>query len=222
MRRCLRNFIGDLPQVSIPSRSTLTPSVSGRTSSARSYTSFAAQEKLIADPSGYGNKVEGGSTLKSNTRQKWIESRGVRPAWKEKPEEASGIDRETALELKRLQDPLKMADYVRKKLLKDKFEEAQTLVRAQSKHAQVVVSWNHLISWQLSKGSLNAALKTYNEVFASPSQLRPPTDTGSLDEKAGTISGRAHLFYNFQRLLNASSTSARPGKGVTDLLFDDE
>jgi hypothetical protein len=197
MRRCLRSFIGDFSQIPIPSRNTLTPIACGRASSARSYTSFAPQEKLIADSSGSRNKVEGGSALKSNTRQEWIESRGVRPAWKEKSEEASGIDRETALELKRLQDPLKMADYVRQKLLKDQFEEAQMLVRAQSKHAQVVVSWNHLISWQLSKGSLNAALKTYNEVFAPPFQLRSPTDTTTLDEKAGTISGCAHLFYYF-------------------------
>jgi hypothetical protein len=197
MRRCLRSFIGDFPQIPVPSRNTLTPIVCGRASSARSYTSFTPQEKLIADSSGSRNKVGGGSALKSNTRQEWIESRGVRPAWKGKSEDASGIDRETALELKRLQDPLKMADYVRQKLLKDQFEEAQMLVRAQSKHAQVVVSWNHLISWQLSKGSLNAALKTYNEVFAPPSQLRSPTDTSTLDEKAGTISGWAHLFYYF-------------------------
>jgi hypothetical protein len=197
MRRYLRNLIGDFPQIPVPSRNTLTPIVCGRASSTRSYSSFAAQEKLIADSSGYRNKVEGGSALKSNTRQEWIVSRGVRPAWKKKSGEASGIDREAALELKRLQDPLKMADYVRQKLLKDQFEEAQMLVRAQSKHAQVVVSWNHLISWQLSKGSLNAALKTYNEVFAPPSQLRPRTDTCSLDEKAGTIPGWAHLFYNF-------------------------
>jgi hypothetical protein len=170
MRRCLRTIVGDLPQVSISPRSTLTPNVSGRLFPPRTYTSLAAYEKLKADPSGYGNKAEGISTSKSNTRQEWIESRGVRPAWKEKLEEVSGIDRETALELKRLQDPLKLADYVRRKLQKEQFEEAQKIVRAASKHSQCVVSWNHLISWQLSKGSLKAALKTYNEVFVSQSR----------------------------------------------------
>jgi hypothetical protein len=170
IRRCLRTVVGDLPQISTSFRSTLTPGVSERLFSPRGYTSLAAQEKLKTDPPSYGNKVEGVSTSKSNTRQKWIESRGVRPAWKEKPEEISGIDRETALELKRLQDPLKLADYVRRKLQKDQFEEAQKIVRAASKHSQCVVSWNHLISWQLSKGSLKAALKTYNEVFASSSR----------------------------------------------------
>jgi hypothetical protein len=169
MRRCVRTFVGDLPQVSISSRSKSTYGISGR--SARRYTSFAAKEKLKADSSGHPNKVGDGPTSNANTRQKWIESRGVRPAWKEKAGVSSSIDRETALELKHMKDPLKLADFIRRKLQKDNFEDAQKFVRAASKHSQCVVSWNHLISWQLSKGSLNAALKTYNEVYAPTPRL---------------------------------------------------
>lgn len=63
-----------------------------------------------------------------------------------------------------MKDPLQLADFVRKTLRKDDFENAETLVRVASKDVQCTVSWNHLIDWQLSKGRMNAAIKTYNEV----------------------------------------------------------
>jgi hypothetical protein len=169
VRQYLQTFVRDLHQVSISSRSKPTHSVSRR--SARSYTSFAAKEKLKLDSSGHRNKIGDGPTSNTNARQEWIESRGVRPAWREKAGVASSIDRETAQELKHLQDPLKLADFIRRKLQQDNFEDAQKFVRAASKHSQCIVSWNHLISWQLSKGSLKAALKTYNEVYAPPLRL---------------------------------------------------
>jgi hypothetical protein len=68
-------------------------------------------------------------------------------------------------QLRYLKDPLKLADHVRKTLLRDDFETAQKVVRAASRDVQCVVSWNHLVDWQLSKGFMNAAIKTYNEVF---------------------------------------------------------
>jgi hypothetical protein len=171
IRRCLRTFLGDLPQISISSRSTLAPSISGKSFSGRSYTSYAANEKLKTNSSGDRTKFGDAAASNTNARKEWIESRGVRPAWKEKSGVASNIDRETVQELKHLKDPLKLADFVRRKLQKGNFEDAQKFVRVASKHSQCVVSWNHLISWQLSKGSLNAALKTYNEVYAPPPRL---------------------------------------------------
>jgi hypothetical protein len=165
LRRCLQIGIGDLPQVSISSK---TATIAfGSISTTRTYTSVATKGKLAADASSYGHKVGDKAISNSNSRQKWIESRGERPAWKENSRTANSIDEETAKELRLLRDPLKLADNVRRKLQGDNFEEAQKLVRAASKDTQCVVSWNHLISWQLNKGSLNAALKTYNEVFAS-------------------------------------------------------
>jgi len=63
-------------------------------------------------------------------------------------------------------DPLKLAEIVRKSLRGDDFETALTMARAASAKVQCTVCWNHLIDWQMSKGKMNAALKTYNEVRA--------------------------------------------------------
>jgi len=168
MRRCLRTLIGDLPQRSISSRSTRVTSSFGRASSARTYASFVANEKFSKDSSANSSIFTDVSSSTPNTRQEWLESRGVRPTWKERSRESSDLDPQTAHDLRHLKDPLKLADYVRKKLQGGNFDVAQKIVRAASKDFQCVVSWNHLISWQLSNGSLNAALKTYNEVFALP------------------------------------------------------
>jgi hypothetical protein len=67
-------------------------------------------------------------------------------------------------QLKHLQDPLKLAQHVRETLREDDFESALAIVRAASKDNQCIVSWNHLIDWQLSKGKMKDAIKTYNEV----------------------------------------------------------
>lgn len=168
MRRCLRSTTGDLSRISISARNAT--SRFGRISTTRAYTSAAAKKKLSADSTSYSHKPGGKSISKSNTRQTWVESRGIRPIGKENSGSTNIIDEQTAKELRYLGDPLKLADHVRKRLQvnsKESFEEAQKLVRAASKNTQCVVSWNHLISWQLQKGSLSAALKTYNEVSAS-------------------------------------------------------
>jgi len=67
--------------------------------------------------------------------------------------------------LKLLKDPLKLAEHVRKCLKDDDFDTTLATVRAASKNVQCTVSWNHLIDWQLSRGKMNAAIKTYNEVL---------------------------------------------------------
>ncbi|KAH6684359.1 hypothetical protein B0J14DRAFT_572699 [Halenospora varia] len=61
-------------------------------------------------------------------------------------------------------DPLKLAEYVRKALKGDDYDTALAVVRAASKGMSCTVSWNHLLDWQLSKGRMNAAMKTYNEM----------------------------------------------------------
>jgi hypothetical protein len=64
-------------------------------------------------------------------------------------------------------DPLKLAEFVRKALRGDDFDTAAAVVRAASKQIQCTVSWNHLIDWEMTKGKMNAALKIYNEVFCT-------------------------------------------------------
>ena len=73
-------------------------------------------------------------------------------------------------ELSYLGDPLKLANQVCKLLVQDKFDDAELLVQTASKHHPCTVSWNHLINWQLSKGKVNDALKTYNEVCSQNSE----------------------------------------------------
>ncbi|KAI9732239.1 MAG: hypothetical protein M1818_007558 [Claussenomyces sp. TS43310] len=63
-----------------------------------------------------------------------------------------------------LKDPLKLAEAVREYLRGDNYDEARTLVEFASKTTACIVSWNHLIDWQLSKGKVNAAIKTYNQM----------------------------------------------------------
>jgi hypothetical protein len=70
-------------------------------------------------------------------------------------------------QLKYLKDPLNLAEHVPKVLRDDDFESALALVRAASKDTQCIVSWNHLIDWQLSRQKMNGAIKTYNEVIIS-------------------------------------------------------
>jgi hypothetical protein len=165
MRRCLRTVIGDLPQISSSPRSNLTSNAYGGISFTRNYRSSSTTEKhkvgVRTGSSDHGRRDGGNSG--SNARQKWIESRGIRPASKKKT--PFSTDKELSQQLRYLKDPLKLADYVRKTLQRDDFETAQKVVRAASSDIQCVVSWNHLVDWQLSKGSMNAAIKTYNEVF---------------------------------------------------------
>lgn len=67
-------------------------------------------------------------------------------------------------ELKYTTDALKLADNVRFKLRDGEEAKAFALVRLVSKRMQCVVSWNHLIDYQMSKSKVNPALRTYNEV----------------------------------------------------------
>jgi hypothetical protein len=99
-------------------------------------------------------------------RDQWFESRGIRPANNQARKKLT--DEEFALrkELQFLNDPLKLAALVRKRLKDGEFDKTLSMIRAASKDLQCTVSWNHLIDWQLSKGKMNAALKTYNEVLS--------------------------------------------------------
>ncbi|CZT07645.1 uncharacterized protein RCO7_10260 [Rhynchosporium graminicola] len=96
-------------------------------------------------------------------RRKWLDSRGIRPVSK-KGVRVERTDFEIRKHLKYLNDPLKLADYVRQTLRREEFEVAQEVVRAASKTTMCVVSWNHLVEWQLTKGRMNAAISTYNEM----------------------------------------------------------
>lgn len=69
-----------------------------------------------------------------------------------------------ASELKYLRDPVKLAEHVAYTLEQDDVEKALALTRVSSRALSNVVSWNHVIDWQMKKGKTRAAFETYNEV----------------------------------------------------------
>ncbi|KAJ4350747.1 hypothetical protein N0V95_004479 [Ascochyta clinopodiicola] len=67
-------------------------------------------------------------------------------------------------ELRYLQDPLELADFVRAQLKKDKVEEMKQLVQMASHSMSCIVSWNHIIDHYLAKEKVTDALKVYNDM----------------------------------------------------------
>lgn len=69
--------------------------------------------------------------------------------------------------LRYLQDAYTIGKTVEAMLKKDgKFDEALQLTRVASKDHKVVVSWNHLIDYQMRQQRLTGAIKLFNEVRA--------------------------------------------------------
>ncbi|KAI2478140.1 pentatricopeptide repeat protein [Pyrenophora tritici-repentis] len=67
-------------------------------------------------------------------------------------------------ELRHLQDPLDLANFVKQELAKGKEDEMLQLVRMACHSMMCVVSWNHIINHKLADGRVNDALKVYNEM----------------------------------------------------------
>lgn len=71
--------------------------------------------------------------------------------------------------LKFLVDPLRLSEYVQRKLKKDNIDEALKVTRlASTRHMKCTVAWNFIIDWQMRNGKVNAAVKTFNEVPTGP------------------------------------------------------
>jgi hypothetical protein len=174
MRRCLSTITGDSSILITQSRNFLTPNVNRGGPSRREYGSFQ-KERTDGNSTRWSSRTsrsqdyELGKQLgsKQDDKQQWLQSRGVRPA-NSPPRLPSASEKAIAKELTYLKDPLKLADYVRRSLRNDEFETAVAAIRTASKDIQCIVSWNHLVEYQLSRGQLNAAIKTYNEVCCGP------------------------------------------------------
>jgi pentatricopeptide repeat protein len=68
--------------------------------------------------------------------------------------------------LEYLDNNFKIAEHVERTLERGDYDEALLLVREASRKGDVVVSWNHLISYLMRTQRLHAAVKIYNEVRA--------------------------------------------------------
>lgn len=77
-------------------------------------------------------------------------------------------------ELRFLQDPLDLAQFVQAELRKDRAEEMKQLVRMASHSMPCVVSWNHIIDYYLAKSQVSNALKVYNDVCKAIHQTQHP------------------------------------------------
>jgi len=73
-------------------------------------------------------------------------------------------DAQVRRELQFLPDPLRLAGRVKAALQKGDEEKAVLLTQKASKMMSCTVSWNHLIDYQMSKGHVVPAMKTYNDV----------------------------------------------------------
>jgi len=87
-------------------------------------------------------------------------------------------------ELRHLQDPLDLAQFVRAELNKDKVEEMKQLVQMASHTMACVVSWNHIIDYHLANSQVTPALKVYNDVRTSESALRPSANPLQMKKRA--------------------------------------
>ncbi|CZR59215.1 uncharacterized protein PAC_09107 [Phialocephala subalpina] len=157
MRHCLQAIIGDSISLSTNPRIAITASISRPL--ARNYTSTPSRSSALSE-----NKEKEPKAL-----QPWQMKMNKRMAGKElKSMRARAADditeRETSIHLRYLRDPIKLAEFVRRSLRQNNFDLAQKIVKAASPTVACIVSWNHLIEWQLSKGRMNAAFKVYNEM----------------------------------------------------------
>lgn len=67
-------------------------------------------------------------------------------------------------ELRYLTDPLKLAKNTLDLLRQDEHVKALELTRLASRKMPCTVSWNHIIDYEMCKGRVSAAWKTYNDV----------------------------------------------------------
>ncbi|KAI9755629.1 MAG: Kynureninase (L-kynurenine hydrolase) [Chaenotheca gracillima] len=70
----------------------------------------------------------------------------------------------TQLELQYLLDPLKLGDHVQRTLRGGDPNKAVELVRHASNTMSCTVSWNHVMDYQMYRGMVKAAFKSYNEM----------------------------------------------------------
>ncbi|KJZ76032.1 hypothetical protein HIM_04488 [Hirsutella minnesotensis 3608] len=78
--------------------------------------------------------------------------------------EEATLNRIVAKQLEYLRDPLHIADRVSKLLRVEEFDQALIMTRQASLHHNVVVSWNHLIDYQLRQQRLKPAIKLLNDM----------------------------------------------------------
>ncbi|EEY20898.1 pentatricopeptide repeat protein [Verticillium alfalfae VaMs.102] len=91
-------------------------------------------------------------------------SRQTRPSTRSDLKDRQKLEWAVKKHLERMDDPFIIAQHVSRTLAKDRYDEALLLVQQASKTAQCVVSWNHLIDFQMKNQKLNAAVRLLNDM----------------------------------------------------------
>ena len=154
VQRCIRAIAGDTFQAHtrIFSRPPLTPRYSNQTTRRLASTAVATKRNgsnsRLAEGKQPVNKdaEDNGENGKKETRLTTNEEKALRT------------------ELRYLEDPLKLAQHVHYTLRCNKPEKALDLCRLASKDQQVIVSWNHVVDWHMTRGKINEGIKIYNEM----------------------------------------------------------
>ena len=219
MKQCLQTIIGrPAPFAAINSRSTAR--IARRAFASDTYGEHRAQKTASPQQDEKVWAIERPVDRLPNSRfeqnrQEWLKSRGTRPLSKSR---RPNLETESSMKkhFQYLQDPLKLAEYIRRTLRNDDFETAEKVVQYASKTLQCVVSWNHLVDWQLSKGRMNGAIKTFNEVWTVVVRIDIISNIVS-DEKTSPSSRCAYLYNHLQRMCRAQRFLPGTRKGACHL-----
>jgi hypothetical protein len=111
-----------------------------------------------------GIEIMEGSSYKSDAAKELAKDSRLRKLGRRDPSTSSKDWNRRRREMQHLADPLALATFVKKELMKDKDTEMLQLVQMASHSMQSVVSWNHLIDYHLAKGRVSQAFKIYNDV----------------------------------------------------------
>lgn len=208
MRHCLQAIIGNSVVISGSRRITTTSSISKPFVRSVASRSHGLDSQSPGDSKPWQMQI--GERL--DTKEKRIDRK--RPSSRKR----EVTERETSLHLRYLKDPLKLAEFVRQTLREDNYELAQSVVDEASASIECTVSWNHIMEWQLSKGKMNAAIKSYNDV-SLVFTLGWPSANVFADEETSSSSRCQDLHYNFQRVHAARRLGAGPRESVDYVQF---
>ena len=126
------------------------------------------------------------------------------------------------IQIQYLKDPLKLATAVLTRLRNADVEGALNLVRASDKEKlENVVSWNHLMDYQMSVKKTRAALSVYNEVIpvvAFDGSVQWLTRR-LIDEETGSSSRCSYLYNHASRLHAEHRSTTSSAKSSLNLQF---
>ena len=118
-------------------------------------------------------------------------------------------------ELKYLTDPLKLANHIHHVLQNDNVEKALALVRLSNRAVANIVSWNHILDWNMKKGKTQVAFSVYNEM--KKRGQKPDSHTYLLLLRG--LADHAHYPHSLGRALSLYHSMSAPGNKVTPTIM---